>query len=213
MFCWIGGSPDCLRINDEKVGAIATEHLIQIGCQRIAHIRGTDVSTTRGRVAGYTKTLTSHHIPLKGDYIVGVPRLDRSATAGGYASAAKLIALNPRPDGMFCCNDPIAIGAMRAILDAGLSIPDDIAVIGAGNLQFDDTLQVPLSSIDQRSEILGQRAAQLAIRLVNARVQLRPKAILLEPSLVIRKSTEKSLRLLIESREQTSSELPSPSLR
>lgn len=102
---------------------------------------------------------------------------------------------------------------MRAILDAGLSIPDDIAVIGAGNLQFDDTLQVPLSSIDQRSEILGQRAAQLAIRLVNARVQLRPKAILLEPSLVIRKSTEKSLRLLIESREQTSSELPSPSLR
>lgn len=194
---WFSGlSANFVGVNDERVGAIATEHLIRIGCQRIAHIRGTNVSTARGRLQGYTKTLLEHGMAVRDKYIVSVRQLDRSAVAGGYAAAAKLIALNPCPDGIFCCNDPVAIGAMRAILDAGLRIPDDIALIGSGNLRFDDALQVPLSSVDQRSEILGQRAAQLAIGLATAQGETRPKAIILEPSLVVRKSTERPPSLL-----------------
>jgi LacI family transcriptional regulator len=191
---WLSGlSANFVGVNDEKVGIIATEHLIRIGCQRVAHIRGTNVSTAIGRLEGYTKALLAHHIPVRNDYIVSAKGLDRSAAAGGYAAAAKLLAVDPRPDGIFCCNDPVAIGAMRAILEVGLRIPEDIAVIGAGNLRFDDSLQVPLSSIDQRSEILGQRAAQLAIRLVTAQGPLRPKVIVLEPGLVVRKSTERAM--------------------
>jgi len=81
---------------------------------------------------------------------------------------------------------------MTAILDAGLRIPEDIAVIGCGNLLFNNSLRAPLSSVDQRSGAIGQRAAQLAIRLVHADVGLRPKAILLAPSLVVRRSTNKT---------------------
>lgn len=205
---WFSGlSANFVGVNDEKVGTIATEHLIRIGCQRVAHIRGTNVSTARGRLEGYTKTLVEHLMAVRDDYIVSVQHLDRdrSTVAGGYAAAAKLIAISPHPDGIFCCNDLVAIGAMRAILDAGLRIPDDIALIGSGNFRFDDALQIPLSSIDQRSELLGQRAAQLAIRLVTTHGETRPKAIVLEPSLVVRKSTERPARLLLEFPRHTNS--------
>jgi hypothetical protein len=57
-----------------------------------------------------------------------------------------------RPDGIFCYNDPVAMGSMRAILEAGLKIPEDIAVVGCGNLFYADLLRVPLTSIDHQGE-------------------------------------------------------------
>jgi LacI family transcriptional regulator len=176
-------------VDDEKVGGIATEHLIEVGCQTIAHISGTRVSTARGRLEGYKRTLAQHGIPVNEQYIVSADQLDKSATAAGYRAAAKLISLSPRPDGIFCCNDPVAIGAMSAILDAGLRIPEDIALVGCGNLHYDSSLRVPLTSIDQRSEMIGQRAAQLAVRLVGSKGAGRAKAILLEPELIVRESS------------------------
>ena len=201
---WFAGlSANFIGVDDEKVGCLATEHLIQIGCSRIAHISGTDVSTSRGRLEGYKKTLARYGMPVREEYIVCVEQLDKAAFAGGYTSALKLLCCDPRPDGIFCCNDPMAIGAIRAILEAGLRIPQDIALIGCGNLHYDSALQVPLSSIDQRSEVLGERAAQLAIRLVEAQKPIRPKVILLEPHLIVRKSTERPLLHLIPTHEDS----------
>jgi LacI family transcriptional regulator len=85
----------------------------------------------------------------------------------------RLLAQEPRPDGVFCFNDPMAIGAMSAILDAGLKIPDDIALIGCGNQPYDAFLRVPLSSIDQNCRIIGQRTAELVISLIEAKRQPR----------------------------------------
>jgi LacI family transcriptional regulator len=197
---WFEGlSANFVGVDDEKVGAMATEHLLDIGCSCVAHISGTGVSTSRGRLVGYTKTLAQHGIPFREEYCVSVQHLDSSAVSGGYAATAKLLQCNPRPDGIFCCNDPMAIGAMQAIAEIGLTVPDDIALIGCGNLHYDNALQVPLSSIDQRSEALGERAAQLALRLIEARAPIRPKVILLEPSLVVRKSTDRTRLRLVES--------------
>jgi len=204
---WFAGlSANFVGVDDEKVGTIATEHLLQMGCNRVAHISGTGVSTSRGRLEGYTKTLAHHGIPFREDYVICVEHLDKSAFSGGYTAAVKLLRCNPIPDGIFCCNDPMAIGAMRAILEAGLRIPDDVALIGCGNLHYDTALQVPLSSIDQRSEVLGERAAQLAVRLIEAHGPIRPKVILLEPSLIIRKSSEKLALRFAHSLERVASE-------
>jgi len=74
-----------------------------------------------------------------------------------------LLALNPKPDGVFCYNDPLAIGAMDTILAAGLSIPGDIAIIGCGNLHYDDALRVPLSSVDQQNAQVGEAAGKLLV--------------------------------------------------
>jgi hypothetical protein len=57
----------------------------------------------------------------------------------------KLLLVNPRPDAVFCYNDPAGIGAMNAILGAGLKIPEDVAIIGCGNIRYAESLRVPLS--------------------------------------------------------------------
>lgn len=176
-------------VNDEVVGVMATEHLIEIGCRHIAHIRGTHTGGELGRLKGYKKALSRHGIPENPEAIVDAAAPDRSAYEAGYRAALAVINLRPRPTGIFCCNDPIAIGAMTAILDAGIRIPEDIAVIGCGNLPFNSSLRVSLSSVDQRSRAIGQRAALLAVRLVHEDVRIRPRAILLAPSLIVRQST------------------------
>ncbi len=101
----------------------------------------------------------------------------------------RLLALKPRPDGVFCYNDPMAIGAMEAVLAAGLRIPDDIAIIGCGNLHYDNSLRVPLSSIDQQSKMIGERAGKLVLGIVESSTGPKPKSVILEPQLVERAST------------------------
>ena len=190
---WFPGlATNFVGVSDEAVGVIATEHLVEIGCRHIAHICGTQVSKAPGRLQGYERTLTRHGIPANPEYIVSADGLDMSAFNAGYRAAMGLINLHPRPTAIFCCDDPIAIGAMTAILDAGIRIPEDIALIGCGNFPFNNSLRVPLSSVDQGSGAIGHRAAQLVIRLVHAGVRLRPKAILLAPRLVVRRSTNKA---------------------
>ena len=101
-----------------------------------------------------------------------------------------LLKLDPRPDGVFCYNDPTAMGAMSAILEHGLLIPEDIAIIGCGNVHYAPVLRVPLSSIDQNSEGMGAHAANLALSLVEGKNGAhRPKTILLQPTLVARASS------------------------
>lgn len=177
-------------VDDEAVGELAAEHLIAIGCRRIAHIRGPRVSTAAGRLEGYRRTLARHNLgPLSG-YIPLRTASDEDSEERGRAAMAQLLKLDPRPDGVFCYNDPAAMGAMNAILDSGLRIPEDIAVIGCGNVHYDASLRVPLSSIDQQSAAIGERAARLALSLVESKSAARgPKRIILDPQLVARAST------------------------
>ena len=103
-----------------------------------------------------------------------------------------LLQCDPRPDGVFCHNDPLAIGAMNAILDAGLRIPEDIAIIGSGNLHFDSCLRVPLSSIDQHSAQLGERAGEIVLGMMEAKTKPAPRTVILDPVVVVRASTKRA---------------------
>jgi LacI family transcriptional regulator len=104
----------------------------------------------------------------------------------------KLLQLDPRPDGVFCYNDPIAIGVIDAILETGLLVPQDIAVIGCGNLHYDKSLRVPLSSVDQQSRAIGERAGKLVLSLIEAKIPPQPRSIMLQPAVVPRESTRRS---------------------
>jgi LacI family transcriptional regulator len=117
--------------------------------------------------------------------------VDVESRESGADLMRQLLALKPRPDGVFCYNDPMAIGAIHAILDAGLRVPEDIAVIGSGNLHYDTELRVPLSSIDQQTELIGQRAARLTLSLLEAKTPPRTRTIIMQPQLVVRASTER----------------------
>lgn len=101
----------------------------------------------------------------------------------------QLLSLKPRPDGLFCFNDPLAMGAMNYALDQGLRIPEDIAVIGCGNLHYDDSLRVSLSSINQHSRLIGEEAGRITLGILKSKMAPRPVAVVLQPELVIRAST------------------------
>jgi len=177
-------------VDDEAVGMLATTHLLEQGCRRIAHIRGPEVSTAIGRLEGYRRALAARNLTPLPQHVVSLGTSgDHRGERGGCEAAKRLLSSKPLPDGIFCFNDPSALGAMRAILDAGLRIPKDLAVVGCGNLSYSDFLRVSLSSIDQGSESIGKRVADLALKLAHKKGQSRPKTELIAPRIVVRASS------------------------
>jgi LacI family transcriptional regulator len=102
----------------------------------------------------------------------------------------QLLKRNPRPGGVFCFNDPVAVGAMRAILEAGLTIPGDIALIGVANMHFSDLLTVPLSTVDQDTAAIGKLAAERLLECMKGG-DSKAEPVLVAPRLVVRDSSRR----------------------
>lgn len=191
-------------IDDAAAGRMATEHLIDQGCKTIAHIRGRENSTGKGRFEGYRQALKKTGIAFSESLVIARSNVDINSEKLGAEAMRLLLKRKPRPDGVFAYNDPLAIGAVNAILEAGLRIPEDVAVIGCGNLHYDSLLRVPLSSIDQNSQAIGERTAGILLGILNAKVRPQPRSLILEPSLVIRAS---STRRVVSTNAQARKEL------
>jgi LacI family transcriptional regulator len=185
-----GLTANFVGVDDRLVGLLATSHLIEQGCKRIAHIRGPEVSTAIGRLEGYKEALAAHkRAPLAAQIVPIGASGDHRGEEGGYEAARHLLSARKKPDGIFCFNDPVALGAMRAILEVGLRIPEDVAVVGCGDLAYSDFLRVPLSSVNQNSAQIGKTAAAMALKLAQSPSRPSPKTKLIEPSLVVRTSS------------------------
>jgi len=178
--CFVG-------VDNRAIGRLATEHLIARGCRRIAHLRGPEMRIAAERQAGYRQALLKHGLHPNSHYVV--PGGHRDDT--GYGGMKKLLDMVPFPDGVFCYNDPVAIGAMRAILEVEFKLPEDICVVGAGNIHYSDQVAVPLSTVDQGTSTIGMRAAELLMERIASKRSLRPKKILITPKLVERKSSRR----------------------
>lgn len=186
-----GLSANFVGVDDEAVGMLATRHLIEIGCKRIAHIRGPKYSPALQRLEGYKRALTEAGMKIVDDYIIAEPKVDVDSRRHGAEAMGQLLSRKPRPDGVFCLNDPLAVGAMTRALDEGLRIPEDLAIIGCGNLHYDDALRVPLSSVDQQSRQIGEEAARITLAILSSKTARKPERVLLEPQLVVRASTQR----------------------
>ena len=173
--------------DDEKIGTLATEHLVEQGCRRIAHLRGPAVPTGEGRLRGYQKVLARHGMACPPGYVAG----GSSGDDAGYSAMRRLLDLEPRPDGVFCYNDPVAAGAIRAALEAGLEVPRQVAIVGSGNVHYSDLLRVPLTTVDQDSCSIGRKAAGLLIRCIESKQPLPPIQIQIEPRLIVRESSRR----------------------
>ncbi|MPZ16909.1 MAG: substrate-binding domain-containing protein [Luteitalea sp.] len=181
--------------DDGELGRLATAHLIEQGCTRIAHLRGPDVSTAIVRVEGYRAELAAHKLTRHPHYVAGGTGDDEA----GYWAMKSLLKAKPPPDGVFCYNDPVAAGAMKAVLDSQLRVPEDVAIVGAGNMHYSDLFRVPLTTVDQRSAEVGAQAADLILALAergstalatDAR-RRRPTRVLVKPTMVIRESSRR----------------------
>jgi LacI family transcriptional regulator len=185
-------------VNDLQIGAMATEHLISVGCKRIAHLRGPENSVGRQRLEGYKKALKKAGLRFRPEFVSEISKGDVESKTQGANETARLLKQNPSPDGLFCFSDPMAIGAMDTALDLGISIPKQLAVIGCGNLHYDLSLRIPLSSIDQKSKTIGQRAAEIILQLVlrdkdadDGVPEVEIEKVILKPQLIVRQSTSR----------------------
>ncbi|MGA8492654.1 MAG: LacI family DNA-binding transcriptional regulator [Terriglobales bacterium] len=174
-------------VDNHAIGRLATEHLISRGCCHIAHLRGPEIGISAERLAGYRRALAKHGLRPQAGYVVSGGHGDET----GYEGMQRLLRLRPAPDGVFCYSDPVAIGAIKAILRSGLRVPDDISVVGAGNVHYSDLLAVPLTTVDQGACQMGARAAELLIERIMHKGTARPKKILISPKLIERESTRR----------------------
>ncbi len=174
--------------DDVCAGELATEHLIELGRSRIAHIGGSRTSPSIDRAAGYRRALQRHGLAVPERYLIVRERVEEHGDRIGFSAMQHLLSLSAPPDAVFCYNDLTAVGAMQAVLEAGLRIPEDVALVGCGNFRYADYLRVPLSSIDQGTAELGRAAGELAIDLVNG-PRAASRSVVLEPKLVVRSSS------------------------
>jgi LacI family transcriptional regulator len=108
----------------------------------------------------------------------------------GYRAMKKLLSVQPRIDAVFAVNDPAAIGAMKAIWDAGLRVPEDIAVVGVGDIAMVDMLRVPLTTVSWSRKDQGLHAAQLLLDELDSNQDDEPPSrVIIPPRLVIRESS------------------------
>lgn len=182
-----GVDSSCVLADNEGIGRLAANHLIAQGCRRLAHLRGPATPFAAARMAGYQREIERHGLELSARYVAPAGFRDDS----GYQAMRKLVRTTPPPDGVFCYSDPVAIGAMKAVTDAGLRIPDDVAIIGAGNVRYSDILGVPLTTIDQGSVEMGRQAAELLLEQMSSKRRLRPRKVVIPAQLIIRQSTQR----------------------
>jgi LacI family transcriptional regulator len=177
----------CHRVvtDDVLVGRLATEHLLAQGRRAIAHLTGPPVVHARRREEGYSAVLEEHGITPRAGWVAKSGFME----ADGFAAMTRVLRVRPRVDAVFAANDPAAIGAMKAIWEAGLRVPEDIAVVGAGDVAYGDLLKVPLTTVSWSKEELGRRAAELILDQIGPHPKGPFKRIVVPPRLVVRASS------------------------
>jgi LacI family transcriptional regulator len=179
-------------IVDDYVGAKeAVLHLIEQGCKRIAHLEGApNLIISKDRLRGYQDALSQANLEIRENYTIVCPS---NSFEEGQRAAQKLLSLPHPPDAIFASNDPMAMGAILAIKEKGLSIPDDVAVVGFSNYFFAQITDPSLTSVDQPGFEMGQEAARLLIRQIEARDKdledLAPETKVLKTKLIVRNSS------------------------
>ena len=171
--------------DDERIGLIATRHLMQQGYRRIAHLREPNISTAIGRYRGYLRAMHEAKMRVRQDYIVSAEYHNEES---GYEGIKQLLALNPRPDAVFAASDPIAIGAMQALQESGLRLPTDFGVIGVGMHRYGEYLRIPLSTVDQHRTEIGRLAASILLGAIDGK-PVPTSPVLIEPTLIVRDSS------------------------
>jgi LacI family transcriptional regulator len=165
-----------------RAGQLAAQHLLDLGHRRVAVIVDEPQQTLR--LEGFRSVVQGAGIPLLPEMI----QRGNSLLESGYAAAKTLLASPTRPTAIFATTDWMALGAIEAVLEAGLSVPQDISVIGLDDIQVSAHLRPPLTTIAVPKAQLAKEATELLLRQINGDDSL-PASRVVEPYLVLRQST------------------------
>jgi LacI family transcriptional regulator len=176
-----------VSVDDRMGGRMAAEHLLEVGRRRLAFIGGPPgLSQVRERWTAAREAVDAH-----GDgATIRFMETDAMDAVAGRTAAEKLLALPTaeRPDAVFAANDLVALGVLQALTLAKVSVPDDVALLGYDDIDFAASAAIPLSSIRQPREELGRCATQMLLDVI-ADPDLKVRHVVLEPELVVRRST------------------------
>ena len=173
-----------VSINNYAAFCEATEFLLRLGYQKIALLSSTKpYSSTFFREAAFKDTLSAHGIEVHPSWLRRVP--DSFIT--GYEGMQALLRSSHRPRAVLTNADTIAVGAIRAIHDAGLSVPDDIAVMGTDNLEICQMVTPTLTTTSQPRKLIGKTAVEMLIRQIAG--ETNQQSIFLPHELIVRNST------------------------
>ncbi len=178
-------TPFCsVSTQDEAGAAMAVEHLVATGCRRIAWVGGPlGISTNRLRHAGYNAALIRHGLLPRADYALE----GSSCEEAGQRALARILALNPRPDAVFCFSDLVAFGILDACSRQGIRVPQDLAIMGYADLPHSGLLKIALTTVRQPRALLGRRAAEVLLASIGKRGH--SEQVTLPVELVVREST------------------------
>ncbi|MBC8151711.1 MAG: LacI family DNA-binding transcriptional regulator [Bacteroidetes bacterium] len=171
---------------DDYAGALAAvSYLLDTGCRRIAHLAGPDTLIgSRNRLNGYRDALVQHGLVPDPELIISYDLTLEKANI--YVN--HLLNLPQPPDALFAINDPTAIEAMRVIKSRGLTMPDDISVVGFSDDPVAALIEPGLTTVAQPVNEIGRQAAQLLLNHLN-NPEFQPETIVLPTRLVVRNST------------------------
>jgi len=185
--CECAANAPCPTIRVDNVGAakMATEHLIELGHERIGIILGPgDSPLTKDRLKGYKQALKDHdlpfdkHLAVSGDFSLG----------SGRRAVAALRAINDPPTAIFCNNDEMAIGAMHRVKKDGFSVPGDISIVGFDDIEFASYVDPLLTTVSQPTEEIGKVAFSVLLDLLEGRTPEQMDYVL-PTELIVREST------------------------
>lgn len=175
--------------DDYKWAYFITEHLIKQGYKKIYHLSGYQhLSLTQNRIKGYQKAMDKFALPYTKDHIIETG----FQIEEGQAVMEKLLVEGNLPDAIFATNDPVAIGAMKAIKKAGLKIPENVALAGFSESRMADIVDPPLTSVSQPTFEMGRTAAKLLLKQIDTDGFAAPETVVLNGKINTRASSIKN---------------------
>ncbi len=177
-----------VTVNNRQAAFQAVQHLVHLGHRRIGIVTASNTASdsVRERHAGYREALRASGIEPDPGLLA---RCERQIEDGGYQATRELLRAGSLATALFCTNDVIAIGAMRAIYEAGLAIPDDISVVGFDDVPIAALLRVPLTTVAQPIQRMGAAAVELLTERIEGGPSVPARQVVLDAHLVVRQST------------------------
>ncbi|WP_246095155.1 LacI family DNA-binding transcriptional regulator [Streptomyces roseicoloratus] len=175
---------DQISVENVESTARLVDHLAETGHTRIAMVSGRPgLATTDERIQGYRLGLERHGIAAPEEYLVS----GRSQAGPAQRAIAELMGLSRPPTAVVVGNNQMTIGAMRGLRDAGLRVPDDLALVAFDDFEWSDLFQPRLTAIAQPTSTIGEQAFELALSRI-ADPDLAPRRVLVQPAFRHRES-------------------------